>query len=160
MDQHPLIKYNFFCWRTVYSNAGEFTQSTFTLGIMNGRKMKELMSFLYRCCKRHFHDINYHCRFRSIKAGIIRQRYKHRSATTATLMAITPLFLGWLIAAIIRVCVGSATVAGLTTAGIILPLFSNQSVDPNLMVLSIGAGSLFFSMSMIQDSGCSKNILI
>jgi Gnt-I system high-affinity gluconate transporter len=41
--------------------------------------------------------------------------------------------------------VGSATVAGLTTAGIIAPLVSGGDVDPNLLVLAIGAGSLMFS---------------
>jgi Gnt-I system high-affinity gluconate transporter len=64
---------------------------------------------------------------------------------------VQPLVLGWLMAAIIRVCLGSATVAGLTAAGIILPLTTRLHVDPNLMVLSIGAGSLFFSH--VNDSG-------
>ncbi|MEB2784519.1 gluconate:H+ symporter [Algoriphagus persicinus] len=58
---------------------------------------------------------------------------------------IHPLILAWIITAIIRVCVGSATVAGLTTAGIIAPLVTTMNVDPNLLVLSIGAGSLMFS---------------
>ncbi|PST83606.1 gluconate transporter [Pedobacter yulinensis] len=62
-----------------------------------------------------------------------------------------PLVLGWLIAAIIRICVGSATVAGLTAAGIILPLIQSGQADPNLMVLSIGAGSL--ACSHVNDSG-------
>jgi len=56
-----------------------------------------------------------------------------------------PLLLGWLIAAIIRICVGSATVAGLTAAGIIAPIVASGAADPNLMVISIGAGSLIFS---------------
>ncbi|HET6256873.1 MAG TPA: gluconate:H+ symporter [Puia sp.] len=64
---------------------------------------------------------------------------------------IHPLVLGWLMAAIIRVCLGSATVAGLTAAGLILPLIARMHVDPNLMVLSVGAGSLFFSH--VNDSG-------
>jgi Gnt-I system high-affinity gluconate transporter len=64
---------------------------------------------------------------------------------------IHPLVLGWLMAAIIRVCLGSATVAGLTAAGIILPLMNRMHVDPNLMVLSVGAGSLMFSH--VNDSG-------
>ncbi|MDF2158945.1 gluconate:H+ symporter [Algoriphagus sp. CAU 1675] len=59
--------------------------------------------------------------------------------------SLHPLILAWLITAIIRVCVGSATVAGLTTAGIIAPLVTTMNVDPNLLVLSIGAGSLMFS---------------
>jgi len=64
---------------------------------------------------------------------------------------IHPLVLGWLMAAIIRVCLGSATVAGLTAAGILLPLITRMHVNPNLMVLSVGAGSLFFSH--VNDSG-------
>jgi Gnt-I system high-affinity gluconate transporter len=68
-----------------------------------------------------------------------------------SLLSINPLVLGWLIAAIIRICVGSATVAGLTTAGIVAPLIQTSNVDANLMVLSVGAGSLMFSH--VNDSG-------
>jgi Gnt-I system high-affinity gluconate transporter len=64
---------------------------------------------------------------------------------------LPPLVLGWLIAAIIRVAMGSATVAGLTTAGIIAPVIPATGADPSLMVLSIGAGSLMFSH--VNDSG-------
>jgi Gnt-I system high-affinity gluconate transporter len=67
-------------------------------------------------------------------------------------MQLSPLILGWLIAAIIRVCIGSATVAGLTTVGIMLPILGiNQHMRPELMVLSIGAGSLMFSH--VNDGG-------
>ncbi|MBK0377707.1 gluconate:H+ symporter [Mucilaginibacter segetis] len=62
-----------------------------------------------------------------------------------------PLVLGWLIAAIIRISLGSATVAGLTAAGIVAPLVLHGDVNPNLMVLSIGAGSLV--LSHVNDSG-------
>lgn len=65
--------------------------------------------------------------------------------------AIHPLILGWLIAGILRACVGSATVAALTAAGVIMPLAANSGVNPNLMVLSLGAGSLMFSH--VNDSG-------
>jgi Gnt-I system high-affinity gluconate transporter len=66
-------------------------------------------------------------------------------------LPIPPLVLGWLMAAIIRVCIGSATIAGLTAAGMILPLVAAGGVNPNLMVLSIGAGSLMFSH--VNDTG-------
>jgi Gnt-I system high-affinity gluconate transporter len=66
-------------------------------------------------------------------------------------LPVSPLVLGWIIAAVIRVCVGSATVAGLTTVGILLPLIKDQAVHPELMVLSIGAGSLMFSH--VNDGG-------
>ncbi|MEO5592504.1 MAG: gluconate:H+ symporter [Chitinophagaceae bacterium] len=59
--------------------------------------------------------------------------------------------LGWTIAAIIRVCVGSSTVSGITTAGFIAPLMLTATINPNLMVLSIGAGSMMFSH--VNDTG-------
>lgn len=64
---------------------------------------------------------------------------------------VSPLLLSWGIAAIIRVCVGSATVAGLTTVGILSPLLVGSSVPPELMVLAIGSGSLMFSH--LNDGG-------
>lgn len=64
---------------------------------------------------------------------------------------ISPIVLSWSIAAIIRVCVGSATVAGLTTVGILAPLLTQNTVQPELIVLSIGAGSLMFSH--LNDGG-------
>jgi Gnt-I system high-affinity gluconate transporter len=66
-------------------------------------------------------------------------------------LPIHPLILGWMIAAIIRGCVGSATVAALTAAGVIMPLAVQTQVNPNLMVLALGAGSLMFSH--VNDSG-------
>ena len=66
-------------------------------------------------------------------------------------LPVHPLVLGWLIAATIRVCLGSATVAGLTAAGIIAPLMGGFHVQPALMVLAIGAGSLM--LSHVNDPG-------
>lgn len=63
----------------------------------------------------------------------------------------SPLILAWGISAVIRVCVGSATVAGLTSAGIVFPLIAQTGADPSLMVLATGAGSLMFSH--LNDSG-------
>ncbi len=65
--------------------------------------------------------------------------------------SISPLLIGWIIATLIRFSVGSATVAGLTTAGIVLPLIQTTDVSPELMVLAIGSGSLM--LSHVNDSG-------
>ncbi len=64
---------------------------------------------------------------------------------------MNPLLLGWLITALIRVSLGSATVAGLTSAGIMAPVVAATGANPNLMVLAIGAGSVMFSH--VNDSG-------
>jgi gluconate transporter len=63
---------------------------------------------------------------------------------------LSPLFMGWVIAAILRIALGSATIAALTASGIVLPLIST-GVSPELMVLSVGAGSLM--CSHVNDTG-------
>ncbi|MTV81966.1 gluconate:H+ symporter [Secundilactobacillus folii] len=65
--------------------------------------------------------------------------------------SISPLILGWLVAVVLRVALGSATVSALTAAGIVAPLMSASGVDPALMVLAIGAGSL--AASHVNDAG-------
>jgi gluconate transporter len=65
-------------------------------------------------------------------------------------LPVSPLVLGWLIATVIRICLGSATVAGLTAAGIVAPLVVSSGVNPNLMALAVGAGSLM--CSHVNDS--------
>lgn len=66
-------------------------------------------------------------------------------------LPVPPLVLGWSVATLIRICLGSATVAGVTAGGIVAPLVQSSGVDPNLMVLAIGAGSLM--CSHVNDSG-------
>jgi Gnt-I system high-affinity gluconate transporter len=62
-----------------------------------------------------------------------------------------PILAAWIIAAFIRVCLGSATVAGLTAAGMIAPMLAGTTINPSLIVLATGAGSLMFSH--VNDSG-------
>jgi gluconate transporter len=66
-------------------------------------------------------------------------------------MPVPPLVLGWGVATVLRICLGSAAVAGVTAAGIVTPLVQSSHVDPNLMVLAVGAGSLM--CSHVNDSG-------
>ncbi|KAA8456422.1 gluconate:H+ symporter [Weissella paramesenteroides] len=66
--------------------------------------------------------------------------------------SLSPIIFAWIIALILRVSVGSATVAGLTTAGIVAPLVASQTaVNPAFVVLAIGAGSL--GVSHVNDAG-------
>ena len=65
---------------------------------------------------------------------------------------IVVLLLAWTVAALIRIATGSATVATVTAAGILLPLTEHLSVPMvSLMVLAIGAGSVF--LSHVNDAG-------
>jgi len=65
---------------------------------------------------------------------------------------VSPLLLGWLVAALIRVATGSATVAMTTACGIVAPIVATAgNVSPELMVLATGAGSLI--LSHVNDGG-------
>jgi Gnt-I system high-affinity gluconate transporter len=62
-----------------------------------------------------------------------------------------PLLFAWVVTALLRVMIGSATVAGITAAGVVAPLLATGQTSPELMVLAVGAGSVFGSH--INDSG-------
>ena len=61
------------------------------------------------------------------------------------------LLLGWLLAALIRLATGSATVAMSTAAGIVAPIAAHGAVRPELLAIATGAGSLVFSH--VNDGG-------
>jgi len=125
--------------------------ATFTLGMHTGRPIKTIMDIYGDAIK----DVAL-ILLVVAGAGVLKQVFTDSGVSTTIADSIKgwpmhPLILGWLIAAVIRICVGSATVAGLTAAGIIGPIIPQMQVNANLMVLSIGAGSLFFSH--VNDSG-------
>lgn len=125
--------------------------ATFTLGIGLGRNMKSIMSIYADATK----DVALILLIIS-GAGIFKQvlldsGVSEQIAGALQTFNVHPLILGWLIAAVLRLCLGSATIAGLTAAGIVAPLAVQSHVDPNLMVLSVGAGSLLFSH--VNDPG-------
>ena len=125
--------------------------ATYLLGIKQGRTIKSVMNIFSEAIK----DIGMILLIIG-SAGAFKQVLLDSQVTVSigkslNGIPLNPLILSWIIAASIRVCVGYATVAGLTTAGIVAPLLLTTHVNPNLMVLSIGAGSLAFSH--VNDSG-------
>ena len=65
---------------------------------------------------------------------------------------VSVLLLAWVVAVLIRLATGSATVATITAAGIMAPVAGNLATgEVSLLVLAIGAGSLFFSH--VNDAG-------
>lgn len=66
--------------------------------------------------------------------------------------SIPALLLAWLVAALLRICLGSATVSTVTAAGIVAPLAAaDPSVSPELLVLATASGAVMFSH--VNDSG-------
>ncbi len=67
-------------------------------------------------------------------------------------LRLSPLVMGWVIASLLRLSVGSATVSVITAASILAPLVSSMpGVNKELLVVAIGAGSLI--MSHVNDGG-------
>lgn len=64
---------------------------------------------------------------------------------------LSPILLAWLVAVGVRLATGSATVATITTAGILSGVAATTGVSPEWLVLAIGAGSIFFSH--VNDPG-------
>ena len=124
---------------------GTILIATYTLGIRSGRTLKQVMDVYADAIK----EISLILLIIG-SAGILKQVFidtgvSGQIADGLQQLNMPPLLLGWLIAAILRLCLGPATVAGLAAAGIVFPLMQQTHADPNLMVLAVGAGSLFCS---------------
>jgi Gnt-I system high-affinity gluconate transporter len=123
----------------------------YTLGLARGRKMKELMDSVSSAVAGITMVLLIIAGAGALKQVLIDSGVSEYIGDMLKGSTISPLILAWLIATVIRVCVGSATVAGLTAAGIALPLISASGVSPELMVLAIGSGSLM--LSHVNDGG-------
>lgn len=125
--------------------------ATYTLGIHQGRSVKQVMNIFVEAVKDVSMILLIIAGSGALKQVLADSGVSSQIAETLQGWQLHPLILAWLIAAIIRVCLGSATIAGLTAAGIVAPMMSHIHVNPSLMVLSIGAGSLLFSH--VNDAG-------
>ncbi len=123
----------------------------YTLGLARGKEMTEVMDSVSKSIASITMVLLIIAGAGALKQILIDSGVSDTIGDLLKGSAINPLLLGWLIATIIRVCVGSATVAGLTAAGIVLPIVSGSGVSPELMVIAIGSGSLM--LSHVNDGG-------
>ena len=125
--------------------------AVFFLGIKKGRSMQQLMQWLNEAVS------SVALILLIITAGGVFKQVLIDSGTGtyitsfASQWSIPPLVFAWLVTALLRVAIGSATVAGITAAGIVSPLLVTGTVSPELLVLAVGTGSVFGSH--INDSG-------
>ena len=142
---HPLLSAALFIGDPVVAILLTLLFTVFSLGIAQDKKVLDIMN----CYTGAIKDVAMILLIIG-SAGALKQIFTDSklSIELSSMLqgyAFNPLILAWVVTAVLRVCLGSATVAGLTAAGILYPLAAHQSVDPNLLVLSIGAGSLFGS---------------
>ncbi|RYY76387.1 MAG: gluconate transporter [Gammaproteobacteria bacterium] len=126
--------------------------ASYSLGLANGQSLGKIMQSFSQALKDISVILLIIAGAGALKQIFVESGVGNEIAASLKSIPINPLLLGWLIALIIRVSLGSATVAGLTAAGIMAPLVvTSPGINPNLMVLAIGAGSLM--CSHVNDSG-------
>ncbi|WP_422359391.1 gluconate:H+ symporter [Reichenbachiella sp.] len=123
----------------------------YTLGLSRGRKMKTIMDALASAISGITMVLLIIAGAGAFKQILTDSGVSQYIGDLLKGSSFSPLLLAWLIATVIRVCVGSATVAGLTAAGIVLPLIADSGVSPELMVIAVGSGSLM--LSHVNDGG-------
>jgi Gnt-I system high-affinity gluconate transporter len=122
-----------------------------TLGVARGQKLVALMSGAQDALRDIAPILLVIAGAGALKQVLVDSGVSAQLGTQLGALPVPPLVLGWLVATLIRICLGSATVAGLTAAGIVAPVVQASGTDPALMVLAIGAGSLM--CSHVNDSG-------
>jgi gluconate:H+ symporter, GntP family len=85
-------------------------------------------------------------------SGVLRDSGAAQSTVGLAMGAhMPPLVLAWALAALVRVCMGSATVGMAVASGVLAPVAGQLGVRPELLVIATGAGSLM--LSHVNDSG-------
>jgi len=125
--------------------------AVFTLGLAQGRSLSQVMQGPGEAMREIAPILLIIAGAGALKQVLVESGVSAELGAQLQNLPVQPLVLGWLVATVIRICLGSATVAGVTAGGIVAPLVHSSGVDPNLMVLAIGAGSLM--CSHVNDSG-------
>lgn len=122
------------------------------LGVRTGRTMTQVMKFLTESVASVAGVLLIIAGAGAFKQIMVATEASDHIGNSLVELGLSPYLMAWLIAAIIRICVGSATVAALTAGGIMVSTISlNANVSPELLVLATGAGSITFSH--INDGG-------
>jgi len=123
----------------------------YTLGIRRKKTMEEIMKVLAEAASEIAMILLIVAGGGAFKQVLIDSGVGKYIATIMAGSNMSPLILAWAVAAILRLSLGSATVAAMTAAGLVLPIISSTNANPALMVLATGAGSVIFSH--VNDPG-------
>jgi gluconate transporter len=122
-----------------------------TLGLARGQKLSAVMGSAQEALREIAPILLIIAGAGALKQVMVESGVSAELGAQLSHLPVPPLLLGWAVATLIRICLGSATVAGVTAAGVVGPLVQTSGCDPNLMVLAVGAGSLM--CSHVNDSG-------
>ena len=121
------------------------------IGIRTGRKLRDVMKIFTGAISDIAVVLFVIAGAGAFKEVMVQTQLSDEIGAAMAGLGLSPLLLAWLIAAVIRICVGSATVAALTAAGIMLPLAQGTRAPAELLVLAARAGSLV--LSHVNDGG-------
>lgn len=125
--------------------------SIFTLGLHHGRTMNDIGEMITDSTKGIAMILLIIGAGGALKQVLVDSGLSDYIISSLDGVNINPLVLAWLVAAALRISLGSATVAALTAAGIVTPLLGTTTVNPELLVIATGAGSL--TCSQVNDTG-------
>lgn len=117
----------------------------FSLGFRQGAKMPDVMASLSKSVSSIAMIILIIAAGGAFKQVLTDSGVSEYIKSITTGLDFNPYILGWVVAAVIRLAIGSATVATMTAAGIMLPVMETTGVNPELLVIATGSGSLMFS---------------
>lgn len=148
---HPILGYTEFFGDPVMATMIAVLIGIFTFGLNRGRSMDQVMGTLadaIRIISMMLLIIGGGGAFKQVLMDSGVDKYIAALMVGST---ISPLLLAWIIAAILRIALGSATVAAITAGSIVAPLIANTGVSQELMVIAVGSGSVIFSH--VNDPG-------
>lgn len=123
----------------------------FTMGLNRGRQMKDVMQSVTDAIYPIGMMILIIGAGGAFKQVLIDGGVGKHVETLFTNSDFSPILLAWLVAAVLRIALGSATVAAISTTGIVLPILESSDVNLALVVLATGAGSVI--ASHVNDAG-------
>ncbi|TCV93693.1 gluconate transporter [Biostraticola tofi] len=148
---HPVLAYAEFFGDPVIATLIAVLIAIFTFGLNRGRSMDEVMGTITDSIKIIAMMLLIIGGGGAFKQVLVDSGVEKYIAALMEGSAVSPLLLAWSIAAILRIALGSATVAAITAGGIAAPLIATTGVSPELMVLAVGSGSVIFSH--VNDPG-------
>lgn len=125
--------------------------AVFTLGLRNGRKIDDVMEICGSSIAAIAMIVFVTAGGGAFKQVLVDSGVGDYIAQMMDHSPLSPLLMCWTVAAMLRIALGSATVAAITTAGIVTPIIAVTHTDPALMVLAVGSGSVI--ASHVNDPG-------
>lgn len=150
-EKHALSKVFRFIGHPVMALLLSVLLACYTLGIRQGVSLKTIMDKMLEDVKPVAMVLLIIAGGGAFKQVLVDSGTSKYIVDSMVSIAVPPLVMAWLLAAALRIALGSATVAALTAAGMMLPLVEVSDIKAELLVLATGAGSL--TCSQLNDTG-------